>query len=99
MDLVGVLVYDAKKDGVDAGELCGQAPTGVAATTDREAILNLGADCVVYMPRATGTGPSRAGLTQAELLDDIVPLLEAGTSIVSTCTDLLARGIRLGEQG
>jgi 2,4-diaminopentanoate dehydrogenase len=99
MDLAGVLVYDAKKDGVDAGDLCGEAPTGVAATTDREAILGLGADCVVYMPRATGTGPSRAGLTQDELLDDIVPLLEAGTNIVSTCTDLLARGIRLGEEG
>ena len=86
LDLAGVLVYEPGKDGVDAGELCGERPTGIAATTDRAAILGLGADCAIYMPRATGTGPSRAGLTQAELLDDIVPLLESGTNIVTTCT-------------
>ncbi|MFI1212947.1 dihydrodipicolinate reductase [Streptomyces sp. NPDC020802] len=99
MDLVGVFVYDRAKDGVDAGELCGEAPTGIIATRDRKAITDLDADCVIYMPRATGSGPSRAGLTQAELLDDIVPLLESGTNIVTTCTDLLARGMRLGEEG
>src|SRR5215469_1536018 len=88
MDLVGVLVYNPDKDGVDAGELCGEAPTGIKATTDRKAVQGLGADCVVYMPRATGTGPSRAGLTQDELVDDIV----------TTCTDLLARGIRLSAE-
>jgi hypothetical protein len=99
LDLAGVFVYDAAKDGVDAGELCGERPVGITATTDRQAILDLRADCVSYMPRATGTGPSRAGLTQAELLDDIVPMLEAGTNIVTTCTDLFARGRRLGEEG
>jgi hypothetical protein len=99
LDLVGVLVYDAGKDGVDAGELCGEGPVGIAATTDRAAILGLGADCASYMPRATGTGPSRAGLTQAELLDDIAALLESGTNIVTTCTDLFARGVRLGDDG
>ena len=98
MDLVGVLTYNPGKDGVDAGELCGEAPTGIKATTDRKTIQSLGADCVVYMPRATGTGVSRAGLTQDELLDDLVPMLEAGTNIVTTCTDLLARGIRLGPE-
>ena len=95
MDLVGVLVYDPAKDGVDAGDLCGEPSAGVRATTDRTAIIALGADCVVYMPRATGSGRSRAGLTQEELLDDIVPMLEAGTNIVTTCTDLIAGGIRL----
>src|SRR5215469_5595496 len=99
LDLAGVLVYDPGKDGVDAGELCGEGPAGIAATTDRAAILGLAADCAIYMPRATGTGPSRAGLTQAELLDDIVPLLESGTNVVTTCTDLFARGVRLGGAG
>ncbi len=61
LDLVGVLVYDEAKDGVDAGDLCDESPTGVLATTDREAVLGLGADCVVYMPRATGRGATRAG--------------------------------------
>src|SRR4051795_10305213 len=71
LDLVGVLVYDPAKRGVDAGELCGEAPMGVLATTDAEAIRALGADCVLYMPRATD-------------LDDVVALLEGGTNIVTT---------------
>jgi 4-hydroxy-tetrahydrodipicolinate reductase len=99
LELVGVRVYDSNKAGVDAGDLCGEAPTGIKATIDRQAIVDLGADCVIYMPRATGTGPSRAGLSQADLLDDIVTLLAAGTNVVSTCTDLFARGVRLGSEG
>ncbi len=97
VELVGVRVYDEAKDGVDAGTLCGEDPTGVLATTDRDAILKLDADCCVYMARATGTGPTRAGLTQEELVDDVVALLERGTNVVTTCTDLIARGVRLSE--
>jgi hypothetical protein len=97
-DLVGVLVYDPEKDGVDAGDLCGETPTGIAATCDRKAILGLDADCVVYMPRATGAGPTRAGLSIDELVDDVVALAESGINIVSTCTDLFAGGYsRLGN--
>jgi 4-hydroxy-tetrahydrodipicolinate reductase len=97
LDLVGVLVYDDAKAGVDAGKLCGEGTTGVAATTDRDAVLALDADCCVYMPRATGRGPTRAGLTEAELVDDVVALVGSGTSIVTTCSDLFARGSRLSD--
>lgn len=97
LELVGVLVYDAAKDGVDAGELCGEGLTGVLATTDRDAALKLDADCCIYMPRATGRGQTRAGLTEDELVDDVVALLGAGTNIVTTCTDLFARGARLAD--
>jgi len=97
LDLVGVLVYDAKKEGIDAGELCGEAPTGVRATTDRSAVLQLQADCCIYMPRATGTGQTRAGLTEDQLVDDVVALLGSGTNIVTTCSDLFARGVRLSD--
>ncbi len=96
-DLVGVRVYEDAKNGVDAGELCGEEATGVAATTDRDAILKVDADCCVYMARATGTGQTRAGLTQDELVDDMVALLERGTNVVTTCTDLIARAVRLSE--
>lgn len=98
LELVGVRVYDTEKDGVDAGELCGEASTGVLATVDREAVLKLEADCCVYMPRATGRGQTRAGLTEDELVDDIVALLENGTNVVTTCTDLFARGARLTDE-
>jgi 2,4-diaminopentanoate dehydrogenase len=90
-------VYDAAKDGVDAGQLCGEGPTGVRATTDRKAVLGVGADCCVYMPRATGRGQTRAGLTEDELVDDLVALLSNGTNVVTTCSDLFARGARMSD--
>jgi 4-hydroxy-tetrahydrodipicolinate reductase len=97
-DLVGVLVYDDAKNGVDAGDLCGEEPTGVLATTDRDAVLELDADCCIYMPRATGRGQTRAGLTEDELVADVVALLEKGTNIVTTTSDLFARGVRMTDE-
>ena len=47
--LVGLLVYDPQKAGLDAGALCGLPPTtGVVATADKDAIVALGADVVVH---------------------------------------------------
>jgi hypothetical protein len=97
LELVGVLVYDAEKNGIDAGELCGEGRTGIAATLDRQAILKLDADCCLYMARASGTGPSRAGLSEDQLVDDMVALLERGINVVTTCTDLVARGAPLSD--
>jgi len=97
LELVGARVYDRAKDGLDAGVLCDEPPTGVRANIDREVVLALKADVCVYMPRATGAGVSRAGLTEDELVDDLVVLLESGTSVATTCTDLFARGARLSE--
>jgi 2,4-diaminopentanoate dehydrogenase len=96
-ELVGVRVYDEAKDGVDAGDLCGEGPTGVLATTDRDAVLKVEADCCIYMTRATGRGQTRAGLTEDELVDDVVALLGSGTNVVTTCADLFARGVRMSD--
>lgn len=85
LDLVGVLVYDAAKDGVDAGELCGEAPAGVVATTDRDAVCALRPDCVLYMARAFD-------------VDDVVALLECGANVVTTCGELFAGGRALGQE-
>src|SRR3954449_10650323 len=71
LDLVGVLVYDPAKDGVDAGDLCGEATTGVRATTDVTAARALDADCVLYMPQWLN-------------LDDVCALLESGKNVVTT---------------
>ena len=97
LELVGVRVYDQAKNGVDAGKLCGEGPTGISATTDRATIFGLEADCVIYMPRATGSGRSRAGLSEEELVNDVVALLESGKNIVTTASDLFARGQRLSS--
>jgi 2,4-diaminopentanoate dehydrogenase len=97
LELAGVRVYDEAKNGVDAGELCGEGPTGVLATTDRDTVLKLEADCCIYMPRATGRGETRAGLSEDELVDDVVALLERGTNVITTCADLFARGVRMSD--
>ena len=48
LELVGVWVHSASKEGRDAGELAGIAPLGVTATNDVDALLALGADCICY---------------------------------------------------
>ncbi len=50
LELVGLWVHDPGKVGRDAGELAGIDPLGVAATDDVDALLALGADCVLYSP-------------------------------------------------
>ena len=98
LELAGVLVYDQSKEGVDAGKLCDQDTTGVLATTDRDAVVQLDADCCVYMPRATGRGQTRAGLTEDELVADVSALLERGTNVVTTVSDLFGRGVRMSDE-
>jgi 4-hydroxy-tetrahydrodipicolinate reductase len=84
LELVGVLVYDSAKAGVDAGTLCGEGPTGVTATTDRDAIHALEADCVLYMPRHVD-------------VDDVVAFLEAGTNVVTTRGEFFDDGAALPD--
>lgn len=71
LELAGVYVHSADKAGRDAGELCGLDPTGVVATGDVDEIVALGADCVLYMPRACD-------------LDEVCRLLASGANVVTT---------------
>ena len=56
LELVGLLVNDPAKAGRDAGELCGVAPVGIAATGSVDEIVALDADCVLYMRQGTDIG-------------------------------------------
>jgi 4-hydroxy-tetrahydrodipicolinate reductase len=85
LELVGVLVYDPEKDGVDAGALCGEDTVGVIATTDRAAVHALEADCVLYMPQALD-------------LDDVLASLRSGTNVVTTRGELFAGGQPLDDE-
>jgi hypothetical protein len=71
LELAGVRVYSAEKDGCDAGELCGAPPTGVRATQDSAALLATDADCVLYMPRTAN-------------LDEVCAILASGKNVVAT---------------
>ncbi len=69
--LVGGWVSSDAKDGRDLGEIAGIGPIGVTATRDVDALLALGADCVVYVPRIAS-------------LDDVCRILASGTNVVTT---------------
>ena len=72
MTLAGVYVHGHDKVGRDAGDLCGVASTGVTATASIDEIVELGADCVLYMPNSLN-------------LDELCRLLAAGINVVTTC--------------
>ncbi|RDI45025.1 NAD(P)H-dependent amine dehydrogenase family protein [Nocardia mexicana] len=72
MTLAGLYVHSPAKAGRDAGELCGTAATGVLATCAVDEIAELGADCVLYMPRAFDP-------------DTVTRLLASGANVVTTC--------------
>lgn len=50
LELAGCWVHSAAKDGVDVGELIGQDPVGVDASSDVDAVLAIDADCAIYSP-------------------------------------------------
>jgi hypothetical protein len=70
-EVVGVHALGADKVGRDAGALADRPPTGVNATSDVEALLDLAPDCVNYMPRAI----------DYELVDT---MLRRGINVVTT---------------
>jgi hypothetical protein len=75
--LVGLHAHGADKIGRDAADLCGlEEPTGITATDDVDALLALGADCVVYTAQAE-TRPMEA-------IEEISTFLRAGTNVVGT---------------
>jgi hypothetical protein len=77
LELVGLHASGPGKVGRDAAELCGlDAATGVLATDDLDALVALGADCVVYM--------SQAETRPHEALHELTAFLAAGTNVVAT---------------
>ena len=76
LELVGVRVYSEAKDGLDAGDLCGLAPVGVAASRDGDALFDANADAVIYC------GIEKDGLDP--VVDDICRFLSSGTNVLSS---------------
>jgi len=70
LELVGVWVHSEAKDGIDAGIIADISPLGVFATRDKEALLSLDADCVLYAPLLSD-------------VDEMCRILESGKSLVT----------------
>ena len=70
IELVGVWVHSEAKEGQDAGTIAGIDPLGVRATRDKDALLALPADCVLYAPLLSD-------------VDEICRILESGKNVVT----------------
>lgn len=81
LELAGVWTHSPEKAGRDVGEITGGPPTGVLATNDRQALLALRPDCVVYVANP----PDR----EASTLPDYLAMLEAGVNVVTTSSGRL----------
>jgi 4-hydroxy-tetrahydrodipicolinate reductase len=81
-DLTAVWVSSDAKAGKDAGELAGlDVSTGVAATTDLDAVIATKPDCAVYTAMADNRLP--------EALEDYRRLLAAGINVVGSAAVFL----------
>ncbi len=76
LELVGVVVANPAKIGVDAGELAGIELLGIAATDDTAVARADGVDAVVY----AATSDTRP----AEAFADLLGCLQSGRNVVST---------------
>lgn len=82
LELVAAYAYNPDKAGRDVGEICGIAPTGVLVSTDRDQVIAMPADCVLYMAQGEGK--------REQVLDDVCALLASGKNVVSTAiTELI----------
>ena len=82
LELVGVIVSNPEKVGVDAGTLAGVEMTGVLASDDAAAVLALHPDAVAYC----ASGDFRP----QEAIADVEQCLRAGANVVTTAIyDLL----------
>jgi 2,4-diaminopentanoate dehydrogenase len=75
LELVGVIVSSAAKNGRDAGVLAGLGPIGVFASSDIETVLATTPDTVVY----TASGDFRP----VEAITDVMRCLSAGCNVVT----------------
>jgi 4-hydroxy-tetrahydrodipicolinate reductase len=76
LELAGLFVHSAAKEGRDAGALADRPEAGVRATRDADALLALDADCVCY----TAT----ADLRPMDAVDDMARILRSGKNVVSS---------------
>ena len=90
MELVGCYAMSEDKNGRDVGDICGVGPTGITATTDKEAIYAMDADCVMYMAL------EEFGIDKP--VEEICRLLASGKNVVSTAATALIYPKAAGQE-
>ena len=99
IEVVGVKCFTSDKEGQDAGEIAGIGPRGIRATRDREALLALDADCVVFMPKDLLDDPSLPDSLSKPWVDDLMAILESKKNVItSLCAGTHWRHLARGEE-
>ena len=75
LELVGVIAHNPDKNGVDAGELAGLGPVGVAVGVDSSVLLDLLPDALVYAVNSD--------FRPQESIDECCEALRAGINVVA----------------
>src|SRR5271167_2568961 len=70
LELAGCWVHSADKNGLDVGEIIGTGALGVTATSSRDQVLALDADCVIYSPLIPND-------------DEVAAILRSGKNVVT----------------
>lgn len=84
LELVGVKCFSKAKEGRTARELCGFGDCEVSATCDPNVILEMDADCVIYMPRDALVDPTIPGSPSAAWLPELEAILASGKNVVTS---------------
>lgn len=70
LELAGCWVHSADKNGRDVGDILGTETVGVTATSSRDEVLAIDADCVMYSPLIPND-------------DEVSAILRSGKNIVT----------------
>lgn len=89
LDLVGCYTTSESKDGRDVGDICGVGTMGVTATTDKDAIFAMPADCVLHM--------TMEEFSVEKAIDDICRLLASGKNVITTSATILYHPKAIGQ--
>jgi 2,4-diaminopentanoate dehydrogenase len=98
LELAALYVSRAENAGRDAGDLIGRRETGIKATADVSDILDVDADCVIYMAAEPSSNPAVEGTEDWQSVDTICRLLASGKNVISTGISGLINPEIFGEE-
>jgi hypothetical protein len=90
LQLVGAWVHSEDKDGRDVGEICDLGPLGVVATRDKEALLEMPADCVCFATARTWAGDPM------QIVSELERILRAGKNVANASWPALVHAPGIG---
>ncbi|MDR7156501.1 4-hydroxy-tetrahydrodipicolinate reductase [Sphingobium xenophagum] len=97
LELIGLGVHSDARVGVDAGAICRMPLTGVLASNDLPALLDLKADCVLFMPWDPYAGDVSDPTTHSgQLFETLCRFLESGKNVIASAPNSLVYAPHLG---